>query len=174
MRKKYRLTNKTCRYKEKILYRIQALYSFDSVKEGDYGGFVENDTNLSQQGTCWIADNAIVCDEAWVHGNAQIYDHARVTEQAEVYGESVVCNHAHIFGKARITQCACVQNHGKVGEEAVISDFACIKDYAEVGEKAWVYQQAVVGGFEKISGNDRIISNSLDKKRFQRKLQFFS
>ncbi|EMF0094010.1 hypothetical protein O1F49_002224 [Enterococcus hirae] len=172
-KKKYRLTKETRFFQGIKIYRIQALCSFAHVKEGQKGGFVENDTNLSQYDACWIDDDAIVCGDAWVHGNAQVQGHARVFDAAEVYGETIICDYARIFGKARITQQASVIGHAKISESAVVSDQACIKDYAEVGGNAWVYQQAVVGGWEKIGDYDRIISNSLDKKRFQRKLTFY-
>ncbi len=45
-------------------YRIKALKSFGNVKKGEIGGYVESEDNLSQEGDCWISDNAIVCVEA--------------------------------------------------------------------------------------------------------------
>lgn len=43
-----------------MLYRIQALKKFAIVKAGDKGGFIEKESNLSQDGNCWIYDNAKV------------------------------------------------------------------------------------------------------------------
>ena len=51
----------------KKLYRIQALKDFNGVKAGDTGGYIENESNLSQ------SDNAWVCDNAQVYGNARVY-----------------------------------------------------------------------------------------------------
>lgn len=36
------------------LYRIKALRDFADVTKGDYGGYIQNYRNLSQDGTCWI------------------------------------------------------------------------------------------------------------------------
>ena len=46
-----------------ILYRIKALKDFSDVKKGDFGGYVQQESNLSQFGNSWIYDNA------WVFGN---------------------------------------------------------------------------------------------------------
>lgn len=42
------------------------------VKKGDLGGYVEKEENLSHSGTSWIRDNAVVCDNTRVWGNAVI------------------------------------------------------------------------------------------------------
>ena len=54
----------------KKLFRIKALISFGSVKEGETGGWVEKEENLNQSGDAWVFDNARVFGNAWVSGNA--------------------------------------------------------------------------------------------------------
>ena len=50
------------------LYRIRALIDVRyGVKKGDLGGYVQSAENLSQEGTCWIADDAVVCENARVY-----------------------------------------------------------------------------------------------------------
>lgn len=38
------------------LWRIRACKDFGTVKKGEFGGFVESESNLSHEGTCWIRD----------------------------------------------------------------------------------------------------------------------
>lgn len=64
--KKYQLTQESKRIGGIILHRIQALKSFGDVKEGDLGGWIEKEENLSHDG------NARVYGNAWVYGNAEI------------------------------------------------------------------------------------------------------
>ena len=77
--KKYELTDETKEFDGKILYRIRALIDFGLVKAGDFGGWIEKEENLSQEGRCWAYDNASVfgnaniCGDAKVFGNANIY-----------------------------------------------------------------------------------------------------
>lgn len=54
------------------LYRIQAVKDFGDVKAGDKGGWVSGYHNLSQQGNCWIYDDACACDDSQVYGDANL------------------------------------------------------------------------------------------------------
>lgn len=56
--KKYRLTEETTKVGNRTLYRIQALRDFGNVKEGDIGGYIESEKNLSQDGNAWVYGNA--------------------------------------------------------------------------------------------------------------------
>ena len=58
---KYELTNETKAVNGKTLFRIRALEDFSNVKAGDLGGWIESESNLSQEGTCWV------------YGKAQVY-----------------------------------------------------------------------------------------------------
>ena len=71
MEKKYKLTEETLKVYDKTLYRIEAVKEFADVKKGDKGGWVESENNLSQDGNCWIYDNAKVLGEAKVCCNAK-------------------------------------------------------------------------------------------------------
>ena len=67
MEKKYKLTNEIINVDGYTFYRIEALRDFSDVKKGDKGGFVENEENLSQNGDCWVYNNAKVFDNAKVY-----------------------------------------------------------------------------------------------------------
>ena len=82
MEKKYKLTEETIKVKGSILHRIEALRDFSDVKKGDKGGFVEKEENLSQNGNCWVYDDAMVFEDARIYGNARVYDDAMVFEDA--------------------------------------------------------------------------------------------
>ena len=74
--KKYRLTEETTKVGNRTLYRIQALRDFGEVKEGELGGYIEAEKNLSQ------------CCDAWVSGNAWVSDDARVSGDSRVSGDA--------------------------------------------------------------------------------------
>lgn len=91
MEKKYILTrNDIINYNGHILYRIQAVKSFDKVKKGDLGGYVESEDNLSHEGNAWVKD------DAWVFGNAFVADNALVYGSAEVYDNACISGNAII------------------------------------------------------------------------------
>lgn len=56
--KKYQLTQESKRIGGIILHRIQALKSFGDVKEGDLGGWIEKEENLSHDGNARVYGNA--------------------------------------------------------------------------------------------------------------------
>ena len=96
MEMKYKLTEESINYCDKTLYRIEALKDFGNVKKGDKGGYIENENNLSQEGDCWIYDNAYVYDNAKVCGDVIISDNAQVYGNAEVYGNAAIKGDAKV------------------------------------------------------------------------------
>ena len=52
------------------LFRTKALIAFGDIKEGDLGGYIEKEENLSNAGDARVSGNAWVCGNAWVYGNA--------------------------------------------------------------------------------------------------------
>ena len=61
MTPKYELTSQTKKIGDLTLYRICALKNFGDVKKGEFGGFVESESNLSQKNNAWVSGNAWVC-----------------------------------------------------------------------------------------------------------------
>ena len=68
--KKFELTSEFVTFLGKKLFRIKALISFGNVKEGELGGYVEKEENLSNDGNAWVHGNAMVYGDAEVFGNA--------------------------------------------------------------------------------------------------------
>jgi hypothetical protein len=90
---------------DKRVYRIVAKRAIPlhGVKKGDLGGFMESGLNLSQEGDCWIGEDAVVFGGASVTGNAlvkgktQVFDGALVTGSVQVDG-----NYTWIYGDAKV------------------------------------------------------------------------
>lgn len=68
--KKFELTANSKMHLGKKLFQIRALISFGNVEEGDLGGFIEKEDNLSQSGNAWVSGDAEVYGNARVSGNA--------------------------------------------------------------------------------------------------------
>ena len=182
--KKYELTNETIVIDNRTLHRIKALKSFDGVAVDDLGGFVESESNLSHDGSCWIHDdacvfgNAKVFDDAHVSENACIYEYAkvsgnaRVSGNAKVYGESringrsiVFCNaqvsgNARVFGDVTISNNAKIFGHARLFGDAIISDKAIVYGYSTICGSAKIYDNAQVYGYSIISGYAVVCDNA--------------
>ena len=101
--KKYEITN-IAHPHYPWLHRIRALRDVrEDVHAGDLGGFVQSEENLSQEGQCWIAGNAIVAEEAYVYGDAILWDHACVRGCVAISGPSRIGGNAIIEDYAIIT-----------------------------------------------------------------------
>lgn len=121
--KKYELTDETFEIGGRVLHRIRALKNFGAIKEGDVGGLIESEKNLSQEGNCWVDGDAMVADDANVSGdalilgNAQVYENAVVKGNAEVEDTAKVHGSAQVFGRAKICGDAEVCENGQVNYE---------------------------------------------------------
>ena len=69
---KYKFTNNKKTINGTTLYQIQALKDFGDVKNGDLGGWIEAENNLSHEGNAWVFGNARVSGNAWVFDDAVV------------------------------------------------------------------------------------------------------
>ncbi len=111
--KKYRIL----KYKSNLLddngtkaYRIRALKNFNDVRKGDLGGWIQQESNLSQDGDCWVYDDAVVRDNARVSDNAVIRDDAEICHNAVVRDDAVV------------------RDATIVRDDAIVRDYAVVRD----------------------------------------------
>ena len=95
--KKFELTSEFVTFLGKKLFRIKALISFGNVKEGELGGYVEKEENLSNDGNAWVYGDAWVSGDARVSGDAEVYGDAWVSGDARVYGNADYAT-VHGFG----------------------------------------------------------------------------
>ena len=144
--KKYKLSNETIEVNGHILHRIIATKDFGEVKNGDKGGFIESEDNLSHYDLCWVADEAKVFGKAWVFGNAIIKNYAKVYGNTWVCDNAVVSNHARVCGHARVFGHAIVKDYAWVFDHATVKDYAKVYDYSKVCGKAYICGYAQISG----------------------------
>ena len=122
----------------KKLFRIKALIEFGNVKEGELGGFIEKEKNLSHEGNAWVYGDAKVCGNAKVYGDAKVYGNAEVCGNAWVYGNAEVSGDAWVSGDAEVS------GNAKVYGDAWVSGDAWVYGNAEVSGDA---DYSTIGGF---------------------------
>ena len=142
--KKYELTTESKEYYGRKLFRIKALVSFGNVKEGEMGGWIEKEQNLSHFGN------------AWVGGNARVYENARVWQDAQVYDDAVVFGNAWVSDKAQVCGHAMVHDDTWVCGSALVCDSARVCNNALVCGNAFVSNEAQVCGNARICGKAKI------------------
>ena len=139
--RKYEITTITKQHYGHTLFRIRALRSFNDVKEGSIGGWIEKESNLSHDGNCWIYDDAKAFNSAKVYGNAKLYN------EASIYDSAHVCDNVRVFNKVRI------HINARVYGNAVLRDNAIISDSANVYDNTWICGSACVYGNAKVYDN---------------------
>lgn len=160
--KKYKFTEDMLELYGHILHRIQALKSFNNIKKGDLGGWIEKEDNLSQDGECWVYKDACVYDNAKITNNSFVHDYSLVYGNAIVEGNTMIQDNAEIFGNAKIFGNAFIHGHAKVYDaskvfgSAKIYGNAKIYGYANIGDKAVVYGNAEVYGYTSVFGNAEV------------------
>lgn len=169
---KYKMTDNTLMVNDRVLHQIVALKDFGIIRKGDLGGWIEDYSNLDQEGKAWVADNAWVYASARVTQNAFIGHMARVAGTARVtddvvvygnayiYGNAEVSGHAYVCGNAHIYGNACVYGNAVIRGNAHIYSFAHIYDLADVYDNAYVYGCAHVSENALVCGNARICDYS--------------
>jgi len=109
------------------LFRIRALVDIPGilVRKGDIGGWVSSEANLSQEGYCWVFDNAQVVGDATVSDNATVHDSARIRggseilESATIKGNAMICGNSSISGNAFIEGCVWINNSSVRGDTVI-------------------------------------------------------
>ena len=64
--KKFVMTDSFIEVFGKKLFQVKALVAFGCVEEGELGGYIEEEKNLSQSGDAWVSG------KAWVSGDADV------------------------------------------------------------------------------------------------------
>jgi len=100
------------------LYRVKALRDGSWGFEGTLGGFVEKESNLSQEGDCWIYGNAKVFDDATVSDNALVSDNAHIGDDSYVCGNSSVYGNACVCGNSNVSGNSSVYGNARLSGEA--------------------------------------------------------
>lgn len=109
------------------LRQIEALHDFADVKAGTTGGWLEDESQLSQHGRCWIYDDnsllygaASVAQDAILTGECRLSHGARVDGNATV-DASCISQYAHITGHATV-RASHISGCCFIGDVAHVSD----------------------------------------------------
>lgn len=161
MSKKYILLPDKKIHKNKTVYRIQAIKCFSDVKEGDLGGFVESEKNLSQLGSCWIYSGAAL-DDCLIEGDAKIYGSSSISKRAivkdfaeirdsDITDSAIVKNFAKVSFFSTVAGSALVRDYSVVENVSIVTGFAVIKNMASITKTSKVCDYAIIGGNVSIS-----------------------
>lgn len=163
---KYQITDESINFEGRVLNRIRALASFGDVKEGDLGGFIEKQENLSiltQEGNSWIYGDAKVFGDAIIAVNGKVKDNAIVFEKAMISDNAVISNNAKLFGRAHAGGAAEIKDNAVMSGHVKILDGAKISGNIEVKGYTSIWGDTSISGDSKFEGCINIYNNTIEK-----------
>ena len=148
------------------LFRIRALRNIPRVnaKAGDLGGYIEKESNLSQEGDCWISDDSVVYKNAQVSGDAHIFEHSYVFENAKVCENARIFNKVWVYGNASVSGNAQVYGDTWVSGDAIINEGMIIfgKGRIILTSSAQIYYADGVTAYFNLNGELTVNGSSPD------------
>lgn len=164
-------------YRIRALRRIERPFGLPPVEPGDLGGYVTFDTgnSLSNEGDCWIADEAFV--SGYVSGDSQVTGHAHVGYPSKVSGKSLISDCAQVIDGAEVLD-SMVTDYAQVvgrnlwglgfeepspenlGEQTEVSNHSWISGRARVSDGAYVGRFSSVKGSTVVAGRIFLTSGS--------------
>ena len=120
------------------------LYQIQRLSDGQLGGFIESEKNLSQEGDCWVGPGSMVYGDACVFDNAKIFGKSTIKDNAKIFGDStcndcLIENNVLVYGNAHIRRAF-------INDDVRICDRAEINTVAKVSGNAFIYGDAYIEG----------------------------
>ena len=159
MNKKYEMTNITMEFEERTLYRVRALKNFRNVKAGDLGGWVSGKHNLSQEGDCWIYDEAKCMDNARMYHNSAMYNNAVMCDFSEMHGCSEMHNYSAMLDNSRMYNCSAMYDNSRMYNDSKMYNNSRMFDNSAM------YNNAVMLDNSKMFENSRMYRDSRLKNK---------
>lgn len=159
----------TTYYRIRALRRIERPFGLSPVEPGDLGGYVALEagtSSLSNDGDCWIADEAFV--SGYVSGDSQVTGQAHVGYPSEVSGTSLISDFAQVIDGAQVsdsmvTDYAQVVGRNMVGldrelvywarKQTQVFNHSWISGRARVSDGAFIIRFSHVGGSAVVGGH---------------------
>jgi carbonic anhydrase/acetyltransferase-like protein (isoleucine patch superfamily) len=136
---KYVFTGDEKVYRNHVLHRIQAIEDFGTIKEGEIGGWIESEENLSRKDTCWVADDAMVFGNACIHHYAYVCGKAKVYGNAHLWGNVFVGENARVYDDASLNYEAIVDGNAKIHGKANLYDRVHFGGTSEARHRVYIY-----------------------------------
>ena len=168
-KKKYEILidkENTIEFKGRILHRIRALKNFNDVKTGDIGGFVESEWNLSQEGNCWIyddaksMDSAKCTDESQMYNGSCMYDNSRMLDNSRMYDNAMMYDNSKMFDNSKMYDNSRMYYYSKMCDNSRMCDYSRMYDNTIMYDNSEMYDYSEMCNNSKMYDNSKMYNNS--------------
>lgn len=154
--KKYKLTDITMEFEGRILYRIKALKDFSDVKKGDLGGWIQSKENLSQEGNCWIYDEAMCMDYARVCDNCTMRDFSAMFNNSRMHDNAVMVDNTMAFDCSTMWDNSIMFGNSKRFENSVMRGDSKIHDCSTISGHSEMLGESELYGDSKLKEEEKL------------------
>ena len=170
--KKYELSDITMKFGIKTLYRIRALKNFSDIKKGDLGGWVSSENNLSQEGNCWIYNEAKCMDNARMYDNSCMYDYSEMYDSSRMHGDSKMYNYSEMHNSSRMYGYSKMYDSSEMHDSStmygnsimygnsMMCGYSKMFDNTEMFDDSAMYEDSVMNGYSIMFGNSELYDDS--------------
>ena len=143
-------------------YRIYATIDIPGVVyKGSKGGYIQSYENLSDEGKCWVAADAMACENSRISDNALLYDNCIFCDNSMAYenckvagSNTIVLDNSKIYGNCHIKRARYIHDNTNIFGNSLIDGEISIY------ENNSIYGDAYLGGTMRLIGNN-LISNKV-------------
>lgn len=154
--KKYVFTGefKMCQKTDAILHRIKAIKNIPGIVNiGESGGWIESESNLSQDGNCWISIDSTIS------GDVRIMDDVYVQNSSTIHGKNIEISGETVLSGRNVINGKNIQIKGS----SVICDTLMVGSNLEIIDTkirdSKIHTTGIITGESKISVNNATIYN---------------
>ena len=164
--KKYELSDITMEFGIKTLYRIRALKDFSGVKAGDLGGWVSSENNLSQEGNCWIydeakcMDNARMYDDSCMYGYSEMYDSSRMHGDSKMHNYSEMHNSSRMYGYSKMYGCSEMHDSSTMYGNSIMYGNSMMCGHSKMFDNSEMFDDSAMYGNSIMNGYSIMFDNS--------------
>ena len=154
--KKYELTDITMKFGGRTLYRIKALKDFSDVKAGDLGGWIQSEENLSQEGNCWIHDEAMCMDRARVCDNCIMRDFSTMFDNSRMHDNAVMVDDTMAFNYSTMWDNSIMFGNSKRFENSVMRGDSKMHDCSTINGHSEMLGDSELYGDSKLKEEEKL------------------
>lgn len=160
MDKKYEILNIYGCFIIKALKDFQ-LMTGKIIKKGDFGGRVDGEHNLSQEGNCWISCYAKAIGDSRVLDDAVLKDRSMAYGNSKISGNAVMKDHSVAYGNVTVSGNAVMEDFSRAFDNSTISGDTVMKGDSKAYGYSTVSGNAVMKDYSCADGNSIITGNAL-------------
>ena len=157
--KKYELTSETKVIWGTTVHRIKRL------SDNLLGGFVESESNLSQEGSCLIYGNAVAMNNSMMSGNSEMSENSKMTGNSMMYGNSEMSGNSRMTGNSMMTENSSMSGNSRMSGNSKMSENSKMSGNSMMTGNSEMSGDSRMTGDSRMSGNEALSGKMKLSKR---------